>query len=1008
MKKVICIICCMAMLLMQVNIYAAAANEIYISPDGSDSNSGTIDNPLKTLAKAVEKVKLYDDGEITIYMRGGEYSARETAVLDSDSMENKKLNIKAYQNEKPIINAGVKAENLRETSDGLITAEVKAEDLRDLYVNGDRAVRGRYPNEGEYLTLERDKTKSSLFIPSGIADNLKQYNGGLEFAAIPVWLNQYIRIKEIKPGKNYTELVMEDIEKNQINNVRQGADITPRTRFWLENAKDFVDSPGEWYFDKKEHLIYYYPNVNETADNIEMYYGLTDSVLRIEGNSKQHISDIEISGIEFRNTGWTRPNNEGFLSLQGNSLLPSDLDSAKDERYRMGIKKEKIPGVIDSAYGDNITIENCSFINTAANAITLEVGGNDINIKNNVFTNIGGTAIEVGGDYYKSNDGDMFHKNINIYNNYFDAIAQTYRGGVGILVRYADGLKIEHNTIKNTSYSGISLGWGWSPSEKVSFAKNYEVRKNYFENCMGEMRDGGSIYITNPIQGKNIIEGNYIRPPYKSAIPIGEATVAIYHDGASANWEDYENVVEYSVTPYMIQQENGHVAENITVRDSYFVLGEVTFTNYDPKDYNIVIANNTYLDSVDYNDKALQIIQNAGLADKSIIPVKDISIDKRDFYKVLDAGYTDEISVEMSNNTDKDIQLEFEVKTPEGIEFSGETISVLPSASKKDFKLKFTSDSECESGNSIIYITVKADGKTILSNGGVAVDMRNFTYNIISTDDEGYSETGSWARSGLEGFKQKTTYGYSKDAQAVFAPSGLPEGEYEVYVYKVYHATSDRALTAEVHDGEKLLSSSVLDFGEGSNGWLDIGRYSFGSENNAYVKLIKDASNENTFLRASAVLFKRIINDDGREKIEKELAVKRLNAPYVFKDGKGYYYKDGIKVRTDAPIKIIGGKAYASAEIFADVINAEVIYKENTVDIVKGTRGIRILKDSDYYEVNGIRRERSSVCGYYIPFSETEIFGIKSDLYENGIVICHSGNSSFEDKLDIALNAFTE
>ena len=75
----------------------------FIAPNGNDSNSGRIDSPLATLAKANELVKAGD----TIYMRGGTYKpAKDTITyLTKDGTKDAPIRLFAYQNENPILDA---------------------------------------------------------------------------------------------------------------------------------------------------------------------------------------------------------------------------------------------------------------------------------------------------------------------------------------------------------------------------------------------------------------------------------------------------------------------------------------------------------------------------------------------------------------------------------------------------------------------------------------------------------------------------------------------------------------------------------------------------------------------------------------------------------------------------------------------------------------------------------------------------------------------------------------
>lgn len=71
---------------------------IYISPSGSDSNSGTIGSPFYSLAKAVT----YAVSGSTIYVRGGTYAYSAMVTLSQSGTSSAPINIFAYPGENPV------------------------------------------------------------------------------------------------------------------------------------------------------------------------------------------------------------------------------------------------------------------------------------------------------------------------------------------------------------------------------------------------------------------------------------------------------------------------------------------------------------------------------------------------------------------------------------------------------------------------------------------------------------------------------------------------------------------------------------------------------------------------------------------------------------------------------------------------------------------------------------------------------------------------------------------
>jgi pectate disaccharide-lyase len=78
---------------------------IYISPSGSDSNSGTIDSPFYSLAKAVT----YATSGSTIYARGGTYAYSTMVTLSQTGTSSAPIKIFAYPGEKPVFNYSTQA-----------------------------------------------------------------------------------------------------------------------------------------------------------------------------------------------------------------------------------------------------------------------------------------------------------------------------------------------------------------------------------------------------------------------------------------------------------------------------------------------------------------------------------------------------------------------------------------------------------------------------------------------------------------------------------------------------------------------------------------------------------------------------------------------------------------------------------------------------------------------------------------------------------------------------------
>ena len=82
--------------------------DFYVSPAGKDDNPGTIEKPFATLSRARDAVqelkKTKTDSDITVLIRGGTYTLKETVVfgLADSGSKNQSIHYAAYPREEPV------------------------------------------------------------------------------------------------------------------------------------------------------------------------------------------------------------------------------------------------------------------------------------------------------------------------------------------------------------------------------------------------------------------------------------------------------------------------------------------------------------------------------------------------------------------------------------------------------------------------------------------------------------------------------------------------------------------------------------------------------------------------------------------------------------------------------------------------------------------------------------------------------------------------------------------
>ncbi len=299
--------------------------------------------------------------------------------------------------------------------------------------------------------------------------------------------------------------------------------------FYIENAYELLDTPGEWYFNRTTDELYYWPKDGENMATVDAYVPKVEELLTIEGSSlsnKAH--NIQFYGITFEYGTWLRPDQEGVVFHQAGAILDY---GDPDLRALANVYVE---------YATDLLFERNVFQHLGGTAIALYNGVHDSTIIGNVFHDISEGAVAVGTNYRKATlqPGEEVCFNNLVSNNLIRDTGAEYWSSVAIIGYMTDTLEISHNDIKNNPYSGISVGWDWTGTGVNSnYSKNNKIQNNKVDTVMRTTADGGGIYTLGK-QTNSLMQKNYIRN-----VMIREKG-AIYPDQGTSYYTISDNVIE--------------------------------------------------------------------------------------------------------------------------------------------------------------------------------------------------------------------------------------------------------------------------------------------------------------------------------------------------------------------------------------------------------------------------------------------------------------------------------
>ncbi len=639
-----------------VNDYSLADNgvykNIYVSVSGNDEADGSEKSPFKTIERAKEEVRKLRDtmnGDIVVNMYPGTYTLSEMQVFSEEDGGKDGYNViwQGIGEEKPIISGGTPVTGWQKQENGIWVADCEnIEDTRTLYVDGFPAVRARSKytyRAGEYVDEGKNgflMTANEPYFPS-IKHNVED----VELVWEILWCLQYTPVNDIYQREDGMWVYMMDQPYFGYSRTAPGGQEHTATKsgatFYVSNALELLDEPGEFYFDKKEKKMYYYPYKAQNMETAEIVAGTCEKMIRVAGSSlESKVKGIAFRNLDFKYGAWNEASEKGFAGIQAGCWV-------QQPNHPILTGKPILPSQLTFEYAENVEVSNCRFSNLGSCAIGMNNAVSKAEIKGNVFTDLSADAVSVGHWEHKNTmpEGWEMVRDVTVENNVIRRPGNEFAGSCAISVYYTNNVNIVHNDIADVPYSGITLGWGWGVEDVLKVCNNKLMYNKIYDVCKVVV-DGANIY-TLGRQREGIIAGNHL-------VKSSDYRGGIYHDQGSSYFTDYENVVELehigNIRNHWYFAYNASMIDN-KAYDNFTNIEDIAI-NAECKD-QVSVTNTTVVMDGNWPEKAIAIMENAGVEDEyknnlAGIERKDFEIVKKggvpdEMFKVYDAN---EITVE--------------------------------------------------------------------------------------------------------------------------------------------------------------------------------------------------------------------------------------------------------------------------------------------------------------------------------------------------------------------------
>ena len=583
------------------------AGEIWISPKGSDFNDGTRQSPKATLTSALRQAREWRrtednriQGGITIYMEGGTYAFYEPFFIrpeDSGTKESPTI-IRSVGDEKVILSGGISINGWKKQGKVWV-ADVpvfngRPLDFRQLWVNGKKAVRARDVEDFEKMNriCSVDEKNEILYVPAVSIRRLIDNKGNLktkyaEMVLHQMWCVANLRIRSVEVQGDSVAIRFHQPESRiQFEHPWPRPMVTTdghNSAFYLTNARELQDVPGEWYHDMDARKVYYYPREGEKMQEAEVIVPAVETLVRVEGTLDRPVCHIRFEKITFSYTTWMRPSEKGHVPLQaGMYLTDGYLIEPKMQRDYLNHPLDnqgwlgRPAAAVRVVAARQIDFERCRFEHLGSTGLDYEEAVQGGVVRGCLFRDIAGNGLLVGSFSpaahethlpYDPADRREVCTQQQINNCYFTEIGNEDWGCLAIAAGYVGDVNIEHNEISEVPYSGISLGWGWT--QTVNCMRNNRVHANLIHHYAKHMYDVAGIY-TLGSQPKSYVTENCVHSIYKPGyVHDPNHWFYLYTDEGSSfitvrdNWTEGEKYLQNANGPGNVWENNGPKVDSV-------------------------------------------------------------------------------------------------------------------------------------------------------------------------------------------------------------------------------------------------------------------------------------------------------------------------------------------------------------------------------------------------------------------------------------------------------------
>ena len=527
-----------------------AKGDFFVSPKGNDNWSGTLaepnaagtDGPFATIYRAQQGVRElkaqvyqakkisnisryigsqhpYGKGkDIVVFIREGLYTlsaplefkpkdggervetSLPTGAFEFNHLRDHFVTYAAYPGEKPVISGGTEVTNWKKSGNAWVAPFIQ-ENATTLLANGYRQTPARTPDSG-YFTVEKLTNNSELNFRKGDVKNWKDMAD-----------NRVILLMRWLIAENSIAKVDEKKQTAYLAHPEPRLLLVP-PRYYIENIKEALNMPGEWYFDRGKKEISYIP-MKEISDPNEakMCVPHYNRLVTVTGEEGRPVRNLRFYGLIF----------DGVTA--GGTVISYD-------------------------YAQSCEIEYSQLSNSESTAVKLGYGCTNMRIANNIFRQLKRGAIQGRGPTEIGNIRQQLKQTM-IYKNKFIEC-----GGDVIQFLYTNFTTVSHNYFYKSYWPNcISCQWGNMEEEADG---SYLIEYYHFDDMQNDADDTGVIKLAG-LTLNSFVRNNLFHRVHRG---FTNENVPIWFDCLAKDWVVEKNIF-YDIEQRAMKLNGAYINDNV-------------------------------------------------------------------------------------------------------------------------------------------------------------------------------------------------------------------------------------------------------------------------------------------------------------------------------------------------------------------------------------------------------------------------------------------------------------